>query len=302
MWLKQALEQNAEELNHRVRLARFHSPRFSASAFSGFLAQWLDSLCESLADWPAEKQEQLLEVGFETGLILEQHGRLQGAAAEPYRRLFERVLPVWLSLHPEAVACISALLNTLFKLPGDERRAHFLDDWQALRPEPSQCESFLLVLAWRHGLVEYREAALSILSSVDIETFGLHQPERITSPWWHAWDGRWQEAPQRLGAHKLLNGDFESQPTLGLANGTAVIQAGRDQWYLYADAYGTRLLPLGKTVVLEGVSARVARELRQAIPADLADPCQHLRTESLDLITFKNSYQVLLLPRQGAEQ
>ncbi len=304
-WLAQYLVNHADALNHTYRLARQGDPTQFANTFSHFIYAALDPLLAALNHWTVEYKVALTESAYACGLAMVRHGWWTPDYQDISVRLFNEVLPSWLSLYPEqAPHLMTQVLNALTHLPRPEQRAQHLSYWQKCLPSPEVTPDALLIVSWLSGLPQFRSAALEAMQRQPelLKTLAIGDSDGFKHPWWRGPQQSWQTRPVALGSSMWMGGMFSCRPRLLVTPEYTFVQSGNEFWQLYIDTFGQLLMPRS--------SDNIPSDLRPAgtrIPAHLSvhwrpsdEPCQCLERPHDWVVCFHNRYAVMVIPKDGA--
>lgn len=248
------LEARRESFNQRfARRGR----NLDAAVFLAYLRRTAGPLVEIGGDAAAEAVATTL---FEIGLVAMERGLVSATdVPSAFESALVAALPRFGRHFTDAPAIVTrAAANgyeQLRRALDDERASRWLDAWAALAAACASRDELFdagLVLAWRAGLAEARDRALSRLAARGPEfakrTLGVAsidaRPERrFVAP---------EAAPDvplelaivtRLGAFRGFGGSFRVPPTVAAAGDHVVASDGESHLVLHADVFGARILP-----------------------------------------------------------
>ena len=188
-----------------------------------------------------------------------------------------------------------------------------------------------LVLAWRYGMVQYREPAIEAASAWDEKLVQavLKLPEGLSTdqigellgnlrancwsdlesqPWEEKVDSRRIEIVAKVGAFRGFDGQFVQPPKVGSVDGSIVASDTESNWQVFADRYGAMLHRISPGIVEEkpllgeeiqkafvGEGGVVSwNGLQQSFP-ELVSASSWAATEETLAVTLADSHHVYLL-------
>jgi hypothetical protein len=217
-----------------------------------FVRRTLDPL---MAGMTPEPRGDTLRALFELGLVGMQRGLFGREAASPFERALVRCLPRFGRLAvDEPRALVRRLGNAYARLDRElspERALAWIEGLAALGPEIASIDEvadFGLVLAWRAGLVEARQAALEVASRLPARTrtallgcaeVDLDPLARFCRPG-HARPLGPLAEMGTAGGFVGFGGPFLRPPTLMATADGIVATSAELGFVLHADVYGAR--------------------------------------------------------------
>jgi len=275
--------------------------------------QWYETellkpLLASFKHWPADNQEQLAQYSQQLGSTLLQYGWLQSEQQALLQQVFLTVLPRWLAPYSEqAPSLISQLLNTLARFPTITSKQNLLQRFEQCLPTAANTGNTLLVLSWLNGLAQYRTTAIEVLQQQPelVATLGFSSTKALHNPWWQGDQLQLKTTPVEVGSMSWLGGRFDDLPWIEYSNEQVIINAGARRWQLFADAFGTHLhsLPTPEPHEqpcdedLSQFTLQLIQFNRYLRAGDRVK--QVLELPHSYLLSFKTSYRLLIIPKQG---
>jgi len=246
------LASRRERYNQQFRLARHRARGLRPAEFLTHLREVVGPIVDAVGDDPEPVCDALVELS----LALAQRGRLgsSGAVADGLRRLLPAI-PALVAAEPRRlpVAVVNALHHLEVSPTGDP--AGWLDTMLALRHHVTGVSEFLdagAVAAWRRGLAQLRDAALTTaarlpdeLVRVALDTTSTVDVSRLAAdPWLDPSVGERAEAlllARRVGGFRGFGGTFRRPPTVSTSDGRWYAIDGEDAWRVHADRFGVHL-------------------------------------------------------------
>lgn len=258
------LQARRESLNARYRQARASLPRLDPERVFAFLTETLAPIAAAL---PPDQAGSVTERLYGLALPLLGRDLLGPGARQPHIQAgWERLLPLWPRLLTEApdglARAISNALHALGRQPG-ARPEDWLQAMAALGGQAESPDELLAlgqVLAWRSGMAQYRDGALTVaarmrpalagpalgapkLADADARD-GLVQRLRA-HPWADPNGAEPANAAPRVriltvaGSFRGLGGPFVAPPTVTSVGSDLVASDPEGRYLLRADRYGT---------------------------------------------------------------
>lgn len=259
---------------------RLLSPR----AFQHHLAAVVAPIVNRYSDETPGKIEEIASVLYDLSLDLFACGCFGGQRRYPlvsaaWERLLPRLGPV-LAASPRRVA--AGISNALFHLTAQKGAGEgvWLKTMQNLAPVCRDPDTFLRagqVAAWKAGMAQYRQTALTVCKSLPARLVNLifERPnganteadkERLIeklsrNPWydptWNRGNGPADlEVVRRVGGFSGFDGLFNTPPNVKSAGGRIFLYDDVHHWVLQADAFGVSLHRAGSGPP-DGRTARV---------------------------------------------
>jgi len=265
--LAQALMLQRDTLNKKFRIAKQAYRSLDDGAFAAFLRSTLDPVAATVAAKHPDRLLEVVEILYDMALPLVAQGWLGSASRTPalevgWRQLLIGLAP-WLCQAPRKFA--GSMLNALhqFHELGEAALGAWVKNMLRLAPHYTDLDEILTVgrlLAWRHGLVTQRRAALDAGFSLpaQITQTALELSAPLTNEHWQ----RMRTEPQTMPVDCLrtdiktpawirwmdgfsgFGGNFR-RPPLVKADATGVYATdGQRVWLIVADSYGAQLVPV----------------------------------------------------------
>ncbi len=248
------LERHRERLNERfARRGR----TLDAAAFLRYLRDTVDPLVEGAGD-AAEAAALAL---FEFGFVASERGWLGAEQPSDLERTLVASLPRfgahWLDAPVALLRIVGNGYERMMRALDGERACRWIEACAALAPSLASREEILdagLVLAWKAGLAEARDAALARSAARTVAfrraTLGAEEvdarPERRFVPPDAAPTVRVAaRAVTRVGGFLGFGGPFRVPPHVLSLEGRIVATDGSTLVELHADVFGARLVPAG---------------------------------------------------------
>ena len=247
------LEERRERYNQQFRLARHHARGLDPAEFLTHLRDVVGPIVDAVRDDPEPVCDALVELS----LALAQRGRLtsSGAVVGGLRRLLPAI-PGLVAAEPRRlpVAIVNSLHHLEVSPTGDP--AGWLDTMLELRLHTASVPEFLdagAVAAWRRGLAQLRDAALTTaarlperLVRIALATRSTVDIERLVAdPWLDP--GLTDRSDtvlllaRRVGGFRGFGGTFRRPPTVSTSDGRWYASDGEDAWRVHADRFGVNL-------------------------------------------------------------
>jgi len=257
-----ALERNRSRFNARFQAAQSLKRGLDPQVFSAHLRTHVAPLVDAVSARHPDRVDAVADALYEVSLELLSHDCIGGSARSPsFTAVWEQLLPRlpdFLAAQPHEVA--AALVNAAYNLSQEPSARP--DEWIAAMAEHGGACSDVpqlldagKVLAWRHGMAHYREAALQILTglpeSLVCGILGASKQQTagrllaaLANPWCDA--ARDGPAPglsivRRVGGFRGFGGTFTFPPRVQAAGDDLYASDRESSWLILADAYGATL-------------------------------------------------------------
>ncbi|MBK0028197.1 hypothetical protein IAE57_18715 [Stenotrophomonas sp. S48] len=245
--------------NQAVADARHRWPSLDLAAFSQFVRETLDTLCQAVDGEDPACTAQVCEVAFELGLQLVAHGQAGPRARLPW------VDAAWCTLAPalapllrrEPQAVLGTVANAVLRMA--EQPGVRVDAWIAsVAAHGAHCSSVQqlrdlgALAAWRAGMAQLREPVLQQLDSLPLAVTAaiIGAPAASVDDllarlgadrWYHPAPSA--AVGHSTGAFTGFGGSFSTPPLVRATPQGFVIRSGEQHFLLLADAFGAALLP-----------------------------------------------------------
>lgn len=249
------LEQHRERLNERfARRGR----ALDAAAFLRYLRDTVDPLVDGTGDATAGTVALAL---FEFGFVASERGWIGAEQPSAFERTLVTSLPRfgahWLDAPVVLLRIVGNGYERLARALDAARACGWIEGLAALAPSLASREEILdagLVLAWKAGLAEARDAALARSAARTVAfrraTLGAEEvdarPERrFVSPEAGPTVRVAARVMARVGGFLGFGGPFRVPPHVLSIEGRIVATDGNTVTELHADVFGARLIPAG---------------------------------------------------------
>lgn len=308
---KSWLETHRSTLNKLFEVQKALFPSLDQEKVLDLIQNQLQSYALKKTEINTEQHTNGLYVLYQTGLSL--MGRGLWDKYPIFAKIWNFVLPN-LSLfdqypHEALQKLVNAAynlsfekLNTSLWLLGIQRTAHEVHDLKTL-------ETAIVVMAWRSGIVWYRETALAAVAELpeSVARALLEVPEAHSlafilenlkrSVWFRSETGQYDEHWD-LGGFSGFDGQFLNPPEITTLQNVLLAKDSENIWEVYADCYGQQFVkfegawPGSKTLADPGILEIGNKRLRiRSFPnASTAALTKHFWA-----ITLPNSHHIFLL-------
>jgi hypothetical protein len=268
--LAELLARGRDRLNQQFTAARNAHPGLDAAEFAGFLRHVTAPVMAAVHGYAPERAEPVLTVLYPLALELMGRGlfgpRSRAPVIEQGWLKLSVAFPELLSRQPQRFTV--AVCNALHRLAGQlgSGAAIWIERMLAVARQGSPIDQLLeagIVAAWRCGMAQYRESALTIAEDLPAEVaaaaLGLPgnasgHAELIQSLRQDPWRGldpivdAGAAGARRLrivavaGGFRGWGGPFLHPPRLALQESALLAFDPESVWQLYADCFGSALL------------------------------------------------------------
>ena len=257
----QVLKSGRNQFNAQLVEARHLYPALDQDAFRDFLQAEFSDLTRLIAEQRPDVLTAFTVLLYEISLRLAGQGLLMNNAYQlPIKKLWCDVLPCYINLLAQQPrALLSLLINAMLHLQKfrDVDVASWLLNLQRMAAHISSLDDVRFagqLLAWRAGVVHFREGVLHIAPDfAEITRIALQLPANtdinqwcansLAKPWWT--QGRVEsDKPvfqRNAGAFSGWGGDFSSTPIIKAADNGFWVNSGERYFLLLADKYGAVL-------------------------------------------------------------
>jgi len=305
--IRALLEPRRDALNLRFqRLGRDLPP----NAFLDYLERTVAPLIERMEDGVGEAALLAL---FDLGLVGMRHGLVGEREATAFERSLSGALSrfgvLWRSAPQQLVRAVGNGFARIEHELGEPSAVWWLDTLAAAAPWCVTREALLdvgLVLGWRAGLAEARDAALARASTMapDLvsQIFGspaidARTERRFCAPGSTRALGD-LEIVARLGGFAGFGGAFLAPPRVAATGDRLLASDGNVVVELHADVFGARVRPVHDVAVeVSAAEAYVAPAMLDALP-ELRGATSLATAASMTAVTLGDSHLVFILGRK----
>ena len=332
--LARVLEAGRDAFNARFARARAGGAPIDAEAFLAHLRDVVAPIADAVESVRPERVGAVVDVAYDLSLQLMSSTLLGSQARHPWiARGWRDVAPMapWLlATDPRGtLGSITNALHNLF-LTDRARPAQWVTEMAALAPllrDLRELRHVGHVVAWRCGMAHHRKAALrscgALRSELALRALGIDggDPARVAAALEALGDDPWLLPAKALaspsarelrmvgtvGAFRGFGGRFIRPPSVQRGrDGGLVATDGEGVWALWADVFGSVLIPLPS--LPESVSStprfRVGRDGTVAIDdrevrfEGLAGSTSHAADETTLAVTIDQSHEIFLAALQ----
>jgi hypothetical protein len=264
-----ALRRGRDRYNTKFALARRSFPALEGENLGEHLRAYVAPVVAAVAP---DAQDETFDALYDISL------ELLGKEFFGPRARYPAVLAGWTKLLPAAPQLLAqeprrvagAITNALYNLAAEPnaKTATWLEEMQDIAPHCAGVNEFLTagqVLAWRAGLAQYRESALSAARALPEElarrvlALSPAAPplsEAITrleqDPWLDPArikagppERHWLQVMASAGGFRGFGGPFLTPPTVVCQDGKLIVSDQESSWLVTADLFGATLHRLG---------------------------------------------------------
>lgn len=277
--LAELLAARRSVLNQAVADARHRWPGLDMAAFSAFVTQTIDPLCQAIQRHHPSATQSACEAAFEIGLELVAQGHAGPKARLPWveqawRSLAPALAPLLADAPRETLGTISNAVVRLGAIP-DIRVAQWI---HAMAAHAGVCTSLPelrdigALCAWQAGMVQLRRPALARIDALPANTvaavLGIDAGDLASvrvqleqDRWWNPRQGSVDLRGHRVGSFSGLDGAFPAPPQVRAAAEGFVVESAGGYFLLLADAFGAVLLPASAAEYAAGSSSGPAPDV-----------------------------------------
>jgi hypothetical protein len=326
--LARYLETSRESANGAIARVRQTNPRFDARAFAAFVCGPIDHVVRAVAEVAPGRAEDVAAALFDIGLELFAANRLGAESrSESLVRAWSTVLPAAarpVAAEPRSV--VAAISNLVLNLERERPQvaARWVEAAVPVATGAADARTFLdacLVVAWRCGLAQGREAALAkwreLPEQMKPAALGLPTPSgaspglesRLANPWLSPAPAPGAAVELRIvakaGGFTGFGGPFSRPPQVACADGMLIAFDRDGCWVVHGDHFGVVLKRIGSdppaglqlpnaafTIDRNGI---VARSPARRAFGDLEAPASFASTDWTLAVTLRHSHWVYLV-------
>ena len=334
--LAEALKRGRDRFNTKFAYARRRHPALDGEAVQNHLRLTLAPVAEAVHAVEPARVDEVVDALYDLLLELVGGGFIAAESRYPallkaWREMLPR-LPHLVAREPLRIA--GAITNAVYNLSATAtaRTTFWIDEMARLGGACPNVESFLeagKVVAWRSGLAEYREGALTACLNLD-ETLGRASlalagsdtpiapiVERLRQDRWlapaAAMNPRSQDGRLRVvaavGAFRGFGGVFVEPPKVLLSDGELLAYDRDNCWLVTADLFGATFHRTGnkppaaeRTVPVDfkiDRGGRVMKGTQAATFSYLAEASSSAATGSTLAVTLPNSHSIYFVALTG---
>lgn len=266
--LKLFFQAERETCNQMVASIRHQSQLFDSSEFSWFISTCLDPLMAKLDGQSNQITFPVAHAGFKHGLELASLNWLKTDAKKAitiqvWNELYLKIVNIVQLVPCKIFSETSNLFNRLISFD-DKKPVKWLTLMSKITDELDTYESLQdvgVVCSWMVGLAHLRELALKKLLTLSPQIvrtlFDLSDIHDLKHHLDKLSNNRWPKVKRsstqnnlphytveiRIGRCDLLGGEFPFPPKVFTSNGDLFVTSGKLAWRLYADIFGSTLIP-----------------------------------------------------------
>jgi hypothetical protein len=328
------LESERDSLNQRFALRQRAGAKIDGPAFEHHLRTTVNELVSGVAQLLPERSRAVTNALFDISLDLFSAGLLGTTVKHSHvNRAWREVLPrvaLLLARDPRRVAgCLSNAVDHLASFPA-ARPDEWIEIMGDLSPHCESVPNWLdagKIVAWRAGLVQYREAALRLAKQLpwQLATRCVGTPTETTESDWHSRldrleSDRWfspsaheltngkpaLSVVRTIGGFRGFGGPCQALPRVTASNGALFVSDGLSHWELRADVFGTlwhriptpvprpSSAPMQQNIAIDSRGHVVWGEAKHQFP-ELADANSYASDGQTLAVTLPTSFHVFLV-------
>lgn len=316
-----------ENCNQMVASIRHQYPHLKLDDFNWFLSHCLDPVMSNLDGQSNAVTFPVAHAAFQFGLELTcLNGCKSADKKDRSQSIWRQFFPAFETLlltHPSEVFAVTYnALNNIASF-GEEKPQAWLALMTTIADDLTTIEHFKsmgIVAAWLVGLAHFRTVALIKLTEATeslIKTlFNLSGHQDVAGFLKQLKEQRWfgdqrlsaetNSQPiaeqYRLGACRLVGGEFPLPPTVFVEDNQVYVESGSLFWRLYADRFGSTLIPCDSQLVEELMATEKSRSdcqlaISQDYFSDLSGIHSIAQLDDTVVLTSEDTFSVIIASR-----